>query len=202
MKQLIIIGASGHGKVVADIAKINGYENILFLDDNDKAFECDGYRVVGKVSEFVNFDDDFFVAIGNAGTRQKIQLQLENANKTVVALVHPNAIIADNVKIGKGTVVMAGVVINPATTIGKGCIINTCSSVDHDNAIGDYVHISVGAHTAGTVKIGDKTWLGIGAVVSNNLSICENCIVGAGAVVVNNITESGIYLGVPAIKKE
>lgn len=198
MKQLVIIGASGHGKVVADIAKKNGYENILFLDDNDKAFECDGYRVVGKVSEFVNFDGDFFVAIGNAKIRQKIQQLLQNANKTIVTLVHPLATISENVTIGKGTAVMAGAVVNSSTKIGDGCIINTCSSVDHDNVIGDYVHISVGAHTAGTVKIGDNTWLGIGAVVSNNLTVCADCMIGAGAVVVNNITESGMYIGVPA----
>lgn len=201
MKQLIIIGASGHGKVVADIAKKNGYTEILFLDDNEALTECGGYRVAGKTETFIQYDCDFFVAIGNADIRQKILIQLKNADKSIATLIHPNATIGENVKIGKGTVVMAGAVINPSTTIGKGCIINTCASVDHDNVIGDYVHISVGAHTAGTVNIGDKSWIGIGAVVSNNLSVCENCMIGAGAVIVNNLTESGTYIGVPAKKK-
>lgn len=201
MKQLVIIGASGHGKVVADIAKKSGYTEIMFLDDNDSLSECGGYKVIGKTSSFVNYDCDFFVAIGNAEIRKRIQQQLLNANKSVATLIHPHAIIGENVSIGMGTVVMAGAIINPSTTIGEGCIINTCASVDHDNVIGDYVHISVGAHTAGTVVVGNNTWLGIGAVVSNNLTVCENCMIGAGAVVVKNITESGTYTGVPAKRK-
>lgn len=202
MKQLVIIGASGHGKVVADIAEKCGYKNIFFLDDNDTKDSCNGYCIVGKTREFVDFDCDFFVAIGNSKIRKKIQCQLKNADKSIVTLIHPNAIISEDVKIGIGTVVMAGAVINPSTKIGEGCIINTCASIDHDNSIGDYVHISVGAHTAGNVNIGNNTWLGIGAIISNNLSICEDSTIGAGAVVVKNIIDKGIYKGVPAMKSE
>ncbi|MPN11845.1 UDP-N-acetylbacillosamine N-acetyltransferase [bioreactor metagenome] len=93
---------------------------------------------------------------------------------------------------------MAGVVINSSTRIGKGCIINTNSSIDHDNILGDYVHISPGSCIAGTVSIDNACWLGTGSVISNNINICGNCIIGAGAVVVKNITESGTYIGVPA----
>lgn len=201
MKELIIVGASGHGKVVADIAKKNGYNLISFLDDNAATTECDGYKVVGKTSDFTNYDCDMFVAIGNCKIRKNIQSQLEAANKKVVSLIHPAAVIADTVKIGCGTVVMAGAVVNSATTIGKGCIINTCASVDHDNNIGDFTHVSVGAHLAGTVTVSSNTWIGIGAVVSNNISICQNCMIGAGAVVVKNIEKEGTYIGVPAKRK-
>lgn len=201
MRQLIIIGASGHGKVVAYIAKCNGYCDITFLDDNDSVTECDGYNVLGKTAEYKNYDCDFFVAIGNAHTRAKILQELISAGKSIATLIHPSSVIADGVKIGNGTVVMAGAVINSSTTIGEGCIINTCASVDHDNVIGDYAHISVGAHTAGTVKIGNNTWLGVGAVVSNNITVCDNCMVGAGAVVIKNIEEEGTYIGVPAKRK-
>ena len=96
---------------------------------------------------------------------------------------------------------MAGAVVNPYTKIGQGCIINTCASVDHDCRIGDYVHVSVGSHLAGTVFIGNGTWIGAGAIVSNNVSICENCMVGAGAVVLKDITEPDTYIGIPARKK-
>ena len=75
---------------------------------------------------------------------------------------------------------------------------NTCASVDHDCVIGDYVHVSVGSHVAGTVQVGDRTWIGIGSAVSNNLSICNDCMIGAGAVVVKDIDEPGTYVGVPA----
>jgi acetyltransferase-like isoleucine patch superfamily enzyme len=93
---------------------------------------------------------------------------------------------------------MAGVVLNSDAIIGKGCIINTCSSVDHDCNIGNFVHIAVGVHIAGTVNIGDKTWVGIGASVSNNINVCGGCMIGAGAVVVKNIELKGTYVGVPA----
>lgn len=199
MKQLVIIGASGHGKVVADIGKKNGYAKIVFLDDNVALKECGGYLVVGNSSEAVSQKSDTIVAIGNAAVRQKMQEALENSGVRIVSLVHPDAVVAESVEIGAGTVVMAGAVINPMTQIGKGCIINTCSSVDHDCVIGDYVHVSVGAHVAGSVHIGEKTWIGAGATVSNNVRICEHCMIGAGAVVVKNISIEGTYKGVPAV---
>ena len=201
MSSLIIIGASGHGKVVADIAKLCGYENISFLDDNDSIYECDGYDIIGKTDEFAQYDCDFFFAIGNQKIRAKIHNQLKKANKNIVTLIHPSAVISQNVKIGIGSVVMAGAVINTCASIGEGCIVNTCASVDHDNVVGNFVHISVGSHLAGTVTVGDNSWIGIGAVVSNNIDICSNCFIGAGAVVVKNIEEKGTYIGVPAKRK-
>lgn len=200
MKQLVIIGASGHGKVVADIARRTGYDNIVFLDDNEALTECSGYAVVGRSAEFERFDCDIFVAIGSPKVRQMLQERLLSCGKSVPVLVHPGAVIGENVSIGAGTVVVAGAVINPCTVIGKGCIINTGSSVDHDCRIGDYVHISVGTHVAGTVEIGQRTWVGAGATVSNNVFICADCMIGAGAVVVKNISEAGTYKGVPAMK--
>lgn len=88
--------------------------------------------------------------------------------------------------------------VNSDTVIGNGCIVNTGATVDYDNRIADYAHISVGAHTAGTVGIGRGTWVGIGAVVSNNVDVCAGCMIGAGAVVVRDITVPGTYVGVPA----
>lgn len=196
----MIIGASGHGKVVADIAKKSGYGKIIFLDDDESLNECDGYPVVGKGNRFLEYDCDIFVAIGNTSVRQSVLEHLREAGKSVPVLVHPDAVIADRVIVGAGTVVMAGAVINPGTIIGRGCIINTCASVDHDCRVNDYVHISVGAHVAGTVSIGEFTWIGTGVTVSNNISICPNCMIGAGAVVVKNIEEEGTYVGVPARK--
>lgn len=196
MRKLAIIGASGHGKVVADIARRNGYKEIVFLDDNDSIHECGGYPVVGKSSEAGTINSDVIVGIGNADIRKRIQESIPH--EKLVTLIHPDAVVAEDVVIGKGTVVMAGAVINPGVRIGKGCIINTCSSVDHDCEVGDYVHIAVGSHLCGTVSVGSGTWIGAGATVSNNTSICTGCMIGAGAVVVNDIRESGTYVGVPA----
>lgn len=198
MKQLLIIGASGHGKVIADIAKLNGYESILFFDDNESLKECGAYPVVGKTADVNSFEGDVIVAIGNAAIRERIQKSLYDRN--IPILIHPSAIIDSTVKISEGTVVMAGAAINADAVIGKGCIINTCSSVDHDCTIRDFVHVSVGAHVAGAVNVGDRTWIGIGAVVSNNLNICADCKIGAGAVVVKDIVIEGTYVGVPVRK--
>ena len=201
MNNLVIVGASGHGKVIADIAEKVGYTDIVFLDDNPKVESCGNYKVVGGCKSAQSYKNaDFIVAIGNSKIRRKIQSELIEMGLNIVSLVHPSAVIASNVKIGVGTVVMAGAVINPCSVIGQGAIINTCASVDHDCRIGDYVHVSVGAHVAGMVIIGDNTWVGAGATVSNNIEITNECMIGAGAVVIADITEHGTYVGVPAKK--
>ncbi|ULM95691.1 acetyltransferase [Peribacillus frigoritolerans] len=199
--KLLIIGASGHGKVVADIAlKMNKWASIAFLDDDASIKTSMGIEVIGKSAEastHIN-DYDIFVGIGNNSTREKIQEKLESKGANIPTLIHPSAVIGEQVKLAYGTAVMAGVVINCCTRIGKGCIINTGATIDHDNLIEDFVHISPGAHLAGTVKVGHRSWLGVGSIVSNNINITSSCNVGAGAVVVKDITESGIYIGIPA----
>ncbi len=199
--RLLIIGASGHGKVVADVAlKMNKWPTIAFLDDNEDLKESMGMQVIGKSTDVNKYivDSDIFVAIGNNATREKIMNELELVSASIPVLVHPNVVLGEQVELGSGTVVMAGVVINSSTRIGKGCIINTGATIDHDNVVEDFVHISPGVNTAGTVRIGCGTWLGIGSKVSNNVNITSGCIVGAGAVVVKHITEPGTYFGVPA----
>ncbi|SEH44044.1 sugar O-acyltransferase, sialic acid O-acetyltransferase NeuD family [Halobacillus karajensis] len=201
MNKLLIIGASGHGKVIADIAKQSGeWEEVLFIDDKSEQTETLGYKVVGKVKDLWKYIDECacVVGIGDNLIRQSVQEDLENKGATITTLVHPNAIIGSNVHIGKGSVVMAGVVINSGSRIGKGCIINTSSTLDHDNELGNFVHVSPGSHLAGTVTVGDKSWLGIGCTVSNNIKITDSCQLGAGAVVVKDIDEIGTYIGVPA----
>lgn len=197
---LLIIGCSGYGKVVADIAvKMNKWKTIAFLDDDESINTSMGLEVIGKTTDVLMYKDesDFFVAIGNNATRQKIQEDLIEKGINVVNLIHPSTVIGADVEVGIGTAMMAGVVINSSTRIGKGCIINTGSSLDHDNVIEDYVHISPGANLAGTVRVGKESWIGIGSVVSNNVNICSGCKIGAGAVVVKDITEPGTYVGVP-----
>ncbi len=199
MNRLIIVGAGGHGKVIADSAIKNGYTDIGFVDDNATG-ECMGFPVTGTCTDIEKFDDgntDFVIGIGNNATRKMIA---EKYNVNWITLVHPSAQIAVNVSIGKGTVVMAGAVINACATVGEHCIINSSAIVEHDNMLEDYVHISPGVKLGGTVIIGEQTHIGIGATVSNNVSICRDCLIGAGAVVVKNIKDIGTYAGTPARK--
>lgn len=201
MNRLVLIGASGHGKVCADIARKAGYEKILFLDDNRELSFCAGYPVVGPIEEFRKYfsvSTSFFVAIGNPSIRQRVTEEVEREQGQIAVLIHPSAVVGDDVGIGNGTAIMAGAVLNSGTVIGKSVIINTASSVDHDCCIGDYVHVSVGARIAGTVNIGARTWVGAGAVVINNLNICSDCMIGAGATVVKDISKAGTYVGIPA----
>ena len=201
--KLLIIGAGGHGRVAADIAiKMKRWKKITFLDDDQNLLFSMGIKVIGITNDVFKYtrNHDIFVAIGNSKTREKIQNSLEHKGANIPILIHPNAIIGEKVEIGTGTVVMAGTVINCCSKIGKGCIINTGVTIDHDNIIENFVHLSPGVHTAGTVQIGKGSWIGIGAVISNNLNIISECVVGAGAVVVKNITETGFYVGVPAKK--
>ena len=203
MKKLNIIGAGGHGKVVADIALQCGYEEIAFLDADESRTSCLGFSVYGPSLEKEAYrEEDFFVAIGNADAREHMFESLDEKGFTIVSLIHPAAILGREVHIGRGTAVMAGAVINPDTVIGEGCIINTGATVDHDNRISEFVHVSVGAHLAGMVSVGKGTWIGAGAVVSNQISICGGCMIGAGAVVVKDIHEAGTYIGVPAKRRE
>ncbi len=203
MKSIAIMGASGHGKVIADLALLNGYDDIVFIDKNPDIDMLAEYPVADEDTDleyYIKKGHDFIVGIGDAVIRKKMQDKLVDAGVRVVSLIHPSAVVAYDVTIGDGTVIMAGAIVNPGTVIGRGCIINTGASIDHDNVIGDYVHVSVGSHTAGTVTIGDNTWLGIGAVVSNNIHIAPDSFIGAGAVVVKDIDVPGKYIGVPAKK--
>lgn len=197
---VIIIGAGGHGKVVADIVQRSGDRVIGFLDDNpDAGSILIGSPMLGSVDDYKKYSAEFVIAIGNADIRRRISQKLSDVSWYTA--IHPTAVISDiDVEIGTGTVVMANAVINPGTKIGKHCIINSGAIVEHDNRIDDFVHVSVGAKLGGTVKIGKGTWIGIGVSVSNNVNICDNCMIGAGSVVIKDIREAGTYVGVPANK--
>lgn len=201
--KLLIIGAGGHGKVVADIAlTMNQWQKIAFLDDNKNIKISMGMEVIGDLKDVLRFGDkyDIFVAIGNNKIRENIQDELQESGAHIPILIHPSAIIGAEVEIGAGTAVMPGAVINCYSRIGQGCIINTGATIDHDNVIEKYVHISPGVHLGGTVRVGKSSWIGIGATVCNNVNITNECLIGAGAVVVRDIVKSGTYVGVPVRK--
>lgn len=200
MNRLIIVGAGGHGKVIADNALKNGYESICFVDD-EAIGDVMEFPVIGTGADVERLNDgntDFIIGIGSNTVRKTIA---ERYRVNWVSIVHPSAQIAWNVKIGKGTVVMANAVINAGATVGEHCIINTGAIVEHDNVIENYAHISPNVALGGTVRIGERSHIGIGATVKNNTDICSDCTVGAGAVVIKNIKEPGTYIGVPIKKK-
>ena len=202
--RLILIGASGHGKVCAEIAELSGrYREIFFLDDDPTIKKCGQYDVVGTSVDFYQYLNQytvFFVSIGAYEHRKRIQEKIEAAGGIVTVLLHKDSVISDTVTFEAGTVVMPGAVVNAGTKIGKGVIVNTSSSIDHDCMVGDWSHIAVGTHICGTVHIGYGCWIGAGAVVINNVSICDETVIGAGAVVIHDVEKNGTYIGIPAKK--
>lgn len=199
--KLLILGADGHGRVIADIAlRQSAYKHIVFLDDDELIPSFAGIEVIGPTGSAYRYivEYDMVIAIGDNRTRASIQRELEVLGGQFPVLVHPEAIIGTSVTFGQGTVVMAGAVLNCGTHVGSGCVVNTAAVVDHDGEVEDFVHLSPGSCLAGTVTIGTGTWIGTGAHISNNLTICENCVIGAGATVIRNITIPGTYIGIPA----
>ncbi|OEF96817.1 acetyltransferase [Desulfuribacillus alkaliarsenatis] len=202
MANLLILGAGGHGKVVAEVAQsMNKWKDIAFLDDDKDLKHVLGYKVIGEINQYDKYYKHYshaFVAIGNNKLRLELINELIKKGYTVPTLIHSFTSISATSQIGLGTIVMPGAVINADVKIGNGCIINTSSSVDHDCIIEDGVHISPGVHLGGSVYIGNGSWVCIGANVANNIEIGENVKVAAGAVVINNFKDNVLIGGVPA----
>lgn len=200
-ENIIVIGASGHGKVVADIVLQSGDNLVGFFDDNLQINDTFiGFPVLGRTDSYIEYSNvKYIVAIGNAKIREKIVNKMINVSWYTA--IHPKATISNiETSIGEGSVVMAEAVVNAGAQIGKHCIINTGAVVEHDNKIEDYVHISVGAKLAGNIHVGKRTWIGVGVTVRNNIDICADCMIGAGAVVVGDLKIASTYIGVPAKK--
>ena len=204
MNSLYIYGASGHAKVVIDLAEKSGDWIIRgILDDNPDLVgaELFGYPVLGGsrcVDRLDPLQDRILVAIGSNSVRRRIGRELSARAFELPTLIHPSAVIGRSVAVGSGTVIMAGVIVNPATRIGDLCILNTACTVDHDNQLGDAVHVSPGAHLAGNVTVGEESWIGIGSTVIEGRTIGARCMVGGGAVVIGNVRDDTTVVGVPA----
>ncbi len=201
---LLVYGASGHGKVIIDIViKEEQYRIIGIIDDDPKLWKGEfcGYPVIGGenvLKDKTYRDSKLILAIGENAARKKLWQTINALDYELACAVHPSAQIGRNVFIGVGTVIMANTTINSGTKIGENAIINTGATVDHDCVLEDYVHISPGAHLAGNVRVGELTHIGIGASVVQGVKIGRNVIIGAGAAVIDDIPNDVTAIGVPA----
>ena len=189
---MYLFGASGHGKVVAEIAEACGVEIEGFVDQNSKINKIFDYKVIHELPR----NKIIFLSIGNNATRKRIKQ--ENPEIQYLNIIHPSAMISSRAKIGEGTVVMAGVTINTEVKIGEQCIINTNASIDHECVIHSYVHISPNVALAGNVEVGEGTHIGIGASVLPNVKIGKWCVIGAGAVILKDVPDYAVMVGNPA----
>ena len=189
-KEFVIIGASGHGKVVIEIIEEMGDKIVGVVDDNPLITDLMGY----SVSNQHVYKAPVIVTIGNNLLRKR---RVGKVEKEFGIAIHPKANISSRCNISAGSVIMAGVTINSGVTIGKHCIINTSASVDHDCQILDFAHISPNASIGGNVIIGEGAHIGIGSVVIQGIQIGKWVTIGAGSVIINDVPDYAVVVGVP-----
>jgi len=202
MKCLALLGASGHGKAVAEIAVLLGYKEIVFFDDQwPQKKDIRQWPIVGKMADILKQKDRFsgcIVSIGDNSTRLAAHNKLLTYDFPVVSLIHPRAIVSKYISIGAGSVIMPGSIIQIDTSISDACIINTGATIDHDCILQSGSHISPGANLAGSVSVGLCSWVGVGAAIKQGVSIADYTTVGAGAVVINDTSPNTTVVGCPA----
>jgi sugar O-acyltransferase (sialic acid O-acetyltransferase NeuD family) len=197
-RELIIVGAGGHAKVVIATARAAGFEVAAIVDDARSRW---GERLLGVAvsgpTEPVLQDPSAQVvlAIGDNATRRRLA---SGARCRFVSVVHPQAVVHETVRLGNGSVVFAGAVIQPDAVIGAHAIVNTGASIDHDCVLGESVHVAPGSRLAGDVTLGDEVFVGIGAVVIPGIAVGARTIIGAGAAVVSDLPAGVVAVGVPA----
>ena len=200
---VIVYGASGHGKVVADILQARGIQVEGFVDDDIlKAGEVLGLKILGDgkwlVEQAASRPVAVALGIGDNFARRVVLERCIAAGARLLTPVHPSATIARSAILSPGAVVMAQAVINADAVIGRGAIINTGAIVEHDCRVGDFAHLSPKTAIGGQAQVGDFSWLGIGSVVIHGVNVGAGSIVGAGATVVRDIGNWVVAIGTPA----
>lgn len=201
--QLIILGAGGHGKVVAECASLTQrFSEILFLDDEYTNLKGYPWNVVDLLDNFQLYKNPqtvFFVAMGNNRLRAHWQNILNDSGAPMTALCHPKAVVSSHSQLGNGSLVCAGAIVNPFTCIGNGCIVNTGAIIEHDSTMNDFVHVGPGSVVAGNVSIGEGSFLGAGTHVIPGITLGSWMQTGAGSTVISDIPANSLAVGVPAV---
>ena len=203
MSNLLILGAGGHAKVVAELAlEAGSASRVAFLDDRSSQTLL-GFPILGPLDlafqpSIIDQYPFALVAIGHSPTRLRWLAALQDAGYHLPTLIHPTAWISPTSRIGPGSVVFAQAAVQTQAVIGTGVILNTGSSVDHDVQLRDGVHICPGARVAGGVMVGARSWIGIGASVLQQVCIGVDVTVGAGAAVIDDLPDGVTAKGVPA----
>lgn len=202
-EELLVLGAGGHGKVVADAAMEMGrWSYIGFVDDQGEQLQqVAGVPVIGRLVDLGLLRGEWsaaVVAIGDARKRLEILSAIRDLNFELPVIVHPSAAVSRLAAVGVGTVIFAQAAVNAGASIGTGCIVNTGATVDHDCRLDDGVHICPGTNLAGNVTVGARSWIGIGSAVRQGISIGKDVMVGAGSVVVQDVPDAVMVYGVPA----
>ncbi len=207
MKNIVIIGASGHGGMILDCIEKEGRFKVLgFLDSfKVKGAKLNGYEILGNEQDLPTLIDKFnlygvILAIGNNWTRKRVaeKIGIIAPNLVFVTSIHPSAIIGKDVEIGQGTVIMPGAIINTNSRVGDFCIVNTNSSLGHDGNMQNFSSIASGVCTGGNLLLGRFSAISLGANVIEYITIGEHSVIGAGSLVVENVKGYLVVYGSPA----
>ncbi|MDE7426529.1 MAG: acetyltransferase [Muribaculaceae bacterium] len=201
---IILVGAGGHERSVADAATDAGYNVLGAIDRNDspvQSLAC--LPVIGNDDDVADLASEalFINCIGqtaDATLRRKISCRLSGCGVSFGTVIARDAYISSSAKIGEGTVILHRAVVNANASIGAHCIVNTGAIIEHDTIVEAFCHISTGAILNGGVRVGEGCMIGSGAIIKHGVSICADTVIGAGATVISNITEPGTYVGIPA----
>ena len=185
MKRLLIVGAGGHGRSVAEAALESGaFESLGFVDDAvDKVKDVWGYPVLGTTTDLVRYRvhaDAAIVALGNNALREKLCDQLKTAGSELISIIHPRAIVSPRAEIGPGTAIMAGAIIGTEARLGTGVIVNSGAVVDHHAQVHDYGHLGVNACMAGGAILGRGAWIQAGSSLGYGVRVENNTVLMPG----------------------
>lgn len=207
VQNIVIVGSSGHAKVIIDMVEQEGRYRIIGTLDRDRPVgqETLGYPVLGRQEDLPQLMKRHdlhgaIVAIGDNFVRSRVVDRVLELcpGLPFVSAIHPRATIGKAVSVGVGTVIMAGAVVNPCCSIGRFCILNTNSSLDHDSWMGDYSSLAPAASTGGNCRIGGYSAVGIGAIIKHGVQIGEHTVIGAGSTVLRNQESCRVVYGTPA----
>ncbi|MCE2613091.1 acetyltransferase [Flavobacteriaceae bacterium D16] len=207
MKNVVIFGASGHGSVIMDcIEKEGKYKTIGFLDSiKQKGIEHNGLEILGSEYDlpFILHKYKVFggiVAIGDNWKRYQVVQKIKKITPRFrfISVIHPNSIIGNNVRIGEGTAIMPGVIINTNSKVGKHCILNTFSSLDHDGVMQDFSSLAPRVGIGGNFFLGKYSAICLGARIIENIKIGQHSVIGAGSLVLRSVPEHTLAYGSPS----
>jgi sugar O-acyltransferase (sialic acid O-acetyltransferase NeuD family) len=203
--KIVIIGGGGHARVVADILlAMDGMEPLGFITPDHAPGTPGplGLAVLGSDDAVASIPHDgLVVAVGDNRIRERLFARFSDRGETLVNAIHPSAILAPDVVLGRGCMVCPGAIVNTGTMIGDNVILNTGSVTEHDCRVGDHAHVAPGARLAGAVRIGAGALVGLGAAVLPGVAMGDGAVAGAGAVVLGDVPPGQTVVGVPARPK-
>lgn len=184
---LLIIGAGGHGKAVAEAALLSGvWQRIVFVDDRwPQLTECSGWPVIGDVAGLAALDIDVagaIAAVGNNALREQCVRAIRAAGLPLLSVVHPRACVSGSASVGAGTAIMALAMVGVDASLGEATIVNAHATVDHDARLGDFAHLGVGVQISGGVEVGCRAWLQAGCSAGYRVVVEDGAIYAPGTV--------------------